>query len=349
MWVEGGAAASAGAAGAFPWHRDETGSGVHLASGPSSPERFQAVLETVVRIYPKCGEAVVFRSPPKFWVNPDTGEVVPYQSGSQEGGQGSNWSKLDVEQRGNENRRRCASRSVGQVRRYCVENRLTKLWVGTYRGEGVHGPEGYRQCMRDGKRLVRRLRKEVFRGRPFPYVISPELHPGGHGWHLNVVLQDVFIDKRQFDRMWGQGNTAYVDFTRDTHDWKGEPIRQEPGAGSGPEAKPGRTGARAARTAAAYVSKYIAKDYGEDQGELIPPGAHRYEVAEGFQPGYVDQRVETRGQGVMVVSDHPSCGSVAYVGWSEDWVDYSGPPVAVVRFDPPATVKRKRRKPPPRS
>jgi len=212
-----------------------------------------------------------------------------------------------------------------------VHNRLVKMWVLTYSGEGQHD---YLQVMADVAAFIRRLRRNLFRGKPIPYLFAAELHPSGHGWHVNLMLQNVFIDKRQMDRLWGHGNVWYTDFTKDKTDWLGRRTGRRPGRG-------GSTGRAAARVAASYAAKYIVKQMDEDDR---PRGVHRYEVAEGFQPQVVTRRLPTFNDALRWVKDHPSFGTPTYAWRSNDEPEgaWFGPPCEVVWFDAKPNPSRKR-------
>jgi hypothetical protein len=246
----------------------------------------------------------------------ENGELLP-----------SLWSELDDDEKSDRNSHRCATRSRGAMRRYMVHNRLTKMWVLTFRGAGLHGEDGWREVNREMHSFIRRLRRNFFRDRPFKYLFSAEPHPDGHGWHVNLMLQNVYIEKNQMQRCWGNGNVWYTDFTRDRQDWLGRSLGRSAGGG--------RASARAgARRAASYAAKYIGKDLDESSG--IPVGAHRYEVAQGFQPPSLRVRVRSFAAGLAYISRHPSFGRVEWHGKSDEWEGWDGPPCEVLFFDAPA-------------
>lgn len=69
-----------------------------------------------------------------------------------------------------------ACRARGQIRRYCASNRLNRLGMLTYAGEGCHDAQVLRS---DVGGFFRRMRRELGSDR-FPYLWVPEWHPGGH-------------------------------------------------------------------------------------------------------------------------------------------------------------------------
>jgi len=216
-----------------------------------------------------------------------------------------------------------------------VHNRLCKMWVLTFAGEGLHGVEGRREAWRRVQAFVRRLRRTLFRDRPFPYAFSPELHPDGHGWHVNLFLQDLYIDKHQLQRLWGQGNVWYTDFSKDRYvKHTGRRI---------PAVRAGSTGggiARAAAKAAAYACKYAVKDWAVDE---IGEHAHRYEIAEGFQPTEQRFRVKTFADAWDLINAHPAVGErLDWLKLDCDMEGWNGPPMRLLRFARPVRPHVKR-------
>ncbi|MGB3546397.1 MAG: hypothetical protein WBA17_05455 [Saprospiraceae bacterium] len=219
------------------------------------------------------------------------------------------------------------------MRRFMIHNRLVKMWVLTFLGEGLHGEVGYLQAQVEVRAFIKRIRRDFYRGRQFPYLWSLEPHPDGHGWHVNLMLQDKFIDKHQFQSCWKNsnsrvnGNVWYTDFTKDSKDWLGRSLGK---AGSIGRASGQRT---AAKRAASYASKYIGKDLHDDNG--VPLRCHRYEVAQGFQPQPITRRFLSFTEAVTFITSHPSFGSLEWFSRSQDWDEWDGPPVQVFRYDPP--------------
>lgn len=74
------------------------------------------------------------------------------------------------------NHERATRRAMVETRRYMVSNRSRYMWVLTF-AEGLHGPEGRAECMRQVAEFATELRGL---GGRFAYWYSPELHPGGH-------------------------------------------------------------------------------------------------------------------------------------------------------------------------
>jgi hypothetical protein len=148
-----------------------------------------------------------------------------------------------------------ARRARAKIRRYAAANRLNRLGTLTYRGEGCHEPLRLRS---DLAAFFRELRAGLDAGR-LPYVWVPQWHPGGHGLHAHFAV-GRFVPRGLIERCWGQGfvHIKLLD---------GLPV------GSGERAE--------ARLAARYLAGYAGRDLGD---ERRPPGLHRYEVAQGFQP-----------------------------------------------------------------
>ena len=68
--------------------------------------------------------------------------------------------------------------------RYMVHNRLRYMWVLTFE-EGRHGADGRAEVMQLVAAFIERLRSVTG---PLAYWYSPELHPGGHGSHVNLFI-----------------------------------------------------------------------------------------------------------------------------------------------------------------
>jgi hypothetical protein len=188
-----------------------------------------------------------------------------------------------------------ARRARGQVRRYCAENRLNRLGTLTYAGDGQHDPKGLRL---DVAEFFRGLRREV--GRSFPYLWVPEWHPGGHGLHVHFAV-GRYIAQGAIRRRWGRGH-VHIKLLGDL------PV------GSG--------ALGVARLAARYLSKYLAKSL-DDGGQRA--GLHRYEVAQGFQPGSVELLGETKAD-VLAEASERMGGEPETVWQSSDEREWAGPP-----------------------
>lgn len=148
-----------------------------------------------------------------------------------------------------------ARRARAKVRRYAAANRLNRLSTLTYRGEGCHDPVALRSHLGG---FFRQLREGLGAG-PLPYVWVPQWHPGGHGLHVHFAV-GRFVPRGLIERAWGRGFVHIKQLN-------GLPV------GSGELAE--------ARLAARYLAGYAGRDLGEQRR---PPGLHRYEVGQGFQP-----------------------------------------------------------------
>jgi hypothetical protein len=189
-----------------------------------------------------------------------------------------------------------ARRARGKIRRYAAANRLNRLGTLTYRGEGCRDPLRLRS---DLAGFFRQLRQGLDDG-AFPYVWVPQWHPGGHGLHAHFAV-GRFVPRRLIERAWGRGfvHIKLLD---------GLPV------GSGELAE--------ARLAARYLAGYAGRDL---RDERRPPGLHRYEVAQGFQPekilvyGESAEDVIERASGVMGLGPER-------VWLSSDTEGWHGPP-----------------------
>jgi hypothetical protein len=149
-------------------------------------------------------------------------------------------------------------RARARSRRYFVANQLRYMWVLTFRPPGVHDRA---EAMAMVSEFARSLRSGLV-GERFPYWYSPELHPGGHGWHVNLFVP-MRLDHGAMRDTWGHGHVWVTDFAREPRGPRGEALGLC------------RTPTEGWRRAARYGCKYAQKDWSPEQ---IGPGNHRYEI-----------------------------------------------------------------------
>jgi hypothetical protein len=205
------------------------------------------------------------------------------------------------------------------MRRYMTANGLRYMWVLTLAGEGLHRAEGRREVMRRCGVFARQLR-QALGGEPFAYLYSPELHPGGHGWHVNFFVGSV-ISIELVREVWtgvetqGPARCGYVFVS----DWVAKVRRRDSSMSV----------RSAIRAAARYAAKYGSKDW---SAEVLAGGQHRYEVAEGFAPAKVHRWARRRHRierHLLVLFG----GEVPAEVWESDTVaDWHGPPVFTWRW-----------------
>jgi hypothetical protein len=186
-------------------------------------------------------------------------------------------------------------RARAHVRRYCAANRLNRLGTLTYRGEGLHDPVALRA---DVGGFFRGLRRDL--GQAFPYLWVPEWHPGGHGLHVHFAV-GRWIAVGAIKRRWGRGH-VHIKLLGDLP------------TGSGALGE--------ARLTARYLSKYLAKDL--DAGGQ-PAGLHRYEVAEGFGPRFVEL-IGPTADWVLAEAGERMGGQPVTIWRSRDADEWAGPP-----------------------
>jgi hypothetical protein len=147
-----------------------------------------------------------------------------------------------------------------------------------------------------GKRLARRMPG-------IRWLAVLELHPGGHGWHVHMVVSR-YVPKAIVRAIWHHG---HID------------VRLIAGPGV-------KDSLSAARKAASYVAKYIAKDVGATPRER---GEHRYYRSESM-PITV---IEAEGEFVTLVTQvWAHFGNrIGWVWWSGDDPDWRGPRVLAIR------------------
>lgn len=194
-----------------------------------------------------------------------------------------------------------ARRARSKCRRYCAANRLNRLGTLTYRGAGCHDPMALRA---DVAVFWRDLRRLVGDG-PYPYLWTPEWHPGGHGLHVHFAV-GRFIKRALIEEAWGHG-FVHIKLLGDL------PV------GSGVVAE--------ARRAAGYLAKYVGKGF--DAQRLA--GLHRYEVAEGFQPTVTPVWGASRAEVIRAASVLMRAQPERV--WSSDSaLEWQGPPAVWVQW-----------------
>ena len=243
-----------------------------------------------VAVYPTAGEASICVVVPRR-EDAGPGSEAP----AAELDAGSSWERANV---------RARSRS----RRYITANRLRYMWVLTFSGSGLHGADGRRECMSEVAQFVRRLGPELRGG---AYWYSPELHPGGHGWHVNLFVGRR-IPHADLEKLWRRGYVWVKDWTRDSR-------------------VKGATFLERLRAGASYGAKYAAKDWSV---EMLERGAHRYELAQGHEPLVVLAETDTLAAGLAVAEMR--CGPAVRVWRSSDDDEWEGPPCWVAFFGGPS-------------
>jgi hypothetical protein len=196
-----------------------------------------------------------------------------------------------------------ARRARGQLRRYCAANGLNRLGTLTYAGEGCHDPLALRA---DLAVFFKGLRAGVGAG-AIPYAWVPQWHPGGHGLHVHFGV-GRYVPRGVIGEAWPHG-LFHIKLLGNL------PV------GSGRWAE--------ARLTARYLAGYAGRDL--DEGRR-PEGLHRYEVAQGFQPG----RILVYGESAEDVIERAS----RYMGSAPVWVWRSargemwhGPPACSARWN----------------
>ncbi|MCR2819059.1 hypothetical protein NQ166_09495 [Microbacterium sp. zg.Y1090] len=190
-----------------------------------------------------------------------------------------------------------ARRARTRLRRYCAGNGLNRLGTLTYRGEGNHDPVLVRQHLGV---FFRDLRARTG-GAAFPYAWVPEWHKTAHGLHAHFAV-GKYIKKSTIAAAWPHGFVG---------------IKQ---LGNLPV---GSTVLSEARVAGGYLAKYVAKSFSDPVARDL--GAHRYDVAEGFQPDRLRFSGRSREEVLARASEHLAA-SPAVVWDSAEAEDWQGPP-----------------------
>ncbi len=188
-------------------------------------------------------------------------------------------------------REEAARRARAKLRRYCAANVLNRHATLTYGPPGCEDPARLRA---DIAAFFRELRADL--GAAFAYAWVPELHPGGHGYHVHVAF-GRYVPRRAIERGWSHG-FFWIKLIGDL------PV----GSGSRCEA----------RVVAGYLAKYVSKSF---EDEHRPLGRHRYEVGQGFQPekilvyGCSEEDVIQRASRVMKAAPERVWSSSSVEGW----------------------------------
>lgn len=204
-------------------------------------------------------------------------------------------------------------RAGTRSRRYFVTNRLRYMWVLTFKGERFDR----RQVMSDVGDFARRLRV-LHGGEKFPYWYSPELHPGGHGWHVNFFIS-YRVEHALIESLWDKGFVWVTDFATSMKGPKGEPLGLC------------RTPREGLRRAASYGCKYAQKDWSPEHVGAL---SHRYEVAQGFAPerrfGWIDGPLEAEA---LIQTLVPAEDQRWMRRWnSDDEPEWNRPPIRTWRW-----------------
>jgi len=154
-------------------------------------------------------------------------------------------------------------RAATTSRLYFVANELRYMWVLTF----AEAQGDRHEVIGLVSEFARRLRAETG-GVSFPYWYSPEMHPKGHLWHVNIFVPQ-WLAHPMVESVWGHGFVWVTDFETTRHGPKGEPLGLC------------RTPREGHRRASQYGCKYAQKDWSP---EHVGRHSHRYEVAKGFAP-----------------------------------------------------------------
>lgn len=223
----------------------------------------------------------------------DCGEATAVWCGPQgEFNEQSEWMAKDDLLRMVLNAQRSMARSKSAARRYAVQNLLVTNWTLTWEGEGEFVRS---RAIARVNRFLRELRVKL--GGAFPYLYVLEVHPGGHGYHVHLLLDDRFIDKHELQRLWG----GIVWFSR--HNKGGHSQRSE------------------ARIAIGYLMKYLTKDWEAGSGQ------HRYERSVGFNVAVVRRIFRTFREAEAWLAGQREQAPLLQRFDSETVEDWHGPPV----------------------
>lgn len=172
------------------------------------------------------------------------------------------------------------------------------MWTLTFRESTTveQRPEVVKRLGEFGKRLARRMPG-------IRWLAVLELHPGGHGWHVHMLVSR-YVPKEIVRKIWGHG---HID------------VRSIAGRGVVDSLS-------AARKAAAYASKYVSKD-----ADKTPraPGEHRYYRSESMPITVIEYEGDFVSAVTMVWGHFNQ--RIGWVWWSGDDDKWRGPRVLAVR------------------
>lgn len=196
--------------------------------------------------------------------------------------------------------REAARRAAVAVRRLVCEHRLVRMWTLTMAKASTADQRPL--VVRRVQQFTRRVRK---RWPGLKWLAVLEWHPGGHGWHVHMVVSE-YRPKAAIADMWGWG---FVD-TR---------LIRPKGEG---------TSMAAARKAAQYVAKYVTKP-ADSSAPAHVPGDHRY-----LRPlGMTWTEIEAEGEFADLVA--MAWGwwrqPVTWMWWSGSDDTWRGPRVLCIR------------------
>jgi hypothetical protein len=157
-------------------------------------------------------------------------------------------------------------RAKGEIRRQIRRNRGRYLWTFTY----ADAHYDYGQVVREVRRFMERLREEF--GRVW-FLMVPEPHPGGHGWHLHAAANER-LDIKKMRAAWGHGHVWVGDHKKKRARWNSRKLSR-------------------------YLAKYATKVLDPDQLHGCEPrqkGQHRYWVTQGFEPRKVSYYATSMGE-----------------------------------------------------
>jgi hypothetical protein len=253
-------------------------------------------------VCPEAGEAALWQ---------EAGRPVPED---RDGRDESAWGELTDEERAERNEARALSRARTEVRRYCVRNRLDRMWTLTFRcwecdaapcACGLAASPSLDEAWRAWDAFVRRLRRALGRNVPLLAVVERG-SKGTRRLHVHVAV-GFYVKGEELERVWGHGHV--------------KPRRSRVAAAGKRER---------ARRAAGYLSKYLSKELGQERAE----NGNRYRRAQGFAARVVRRRRLT-AEDARWFAARLCGGNVVDVWRSEGDGEWRGPPVVVVRFGDP--------------
>lgn len=192
--------------------------------------------------------------------------------------------------------RRAQSRARAVMRRFAVQNKLSRMWTLTFADE----PEERTEVVRAMNEFTGRLRQELGERFPYLYVIEGGPLAEDKRFHVHMLLAPRYIAKERMQAVWSHGLVHFSD---------------------------GKGGAEVGlrdrcRSGAQYLMKYVTKEW---DSEAVA-GQHRYERAAGFNVRVVKHRCDSLGEAFAWIVAEAKVGLEVTFWDSDEREDWDGPP-----------------------
>lgn len=205
--------------------------------------------------------------------------------------------------------REASRRARAEMRRYCVANRIDKLWTLTYGGEA---PTDWSQVWEHIEAFRKRLWAHL--GRRIPMVVVIEEGSKNGRLHVHPAVSE-YIDQADMAKLWGHGFVFVRKIKANPSPRRTTPSRSD-----------------LARIVAGYLSGYLIANGKKAHAQDGRAGhGKRFSTTRGFSPSCDRIRVETMAEAHMIVFREMGT-DFSYQWASSDLEDWDGPPVWIVFY-----------------